>query len=84
MVIKERYYKWAGYISVPCVLVSFALPLVLGSFYNGATLIPGFLGLVLAASGLWKGAAAAKIFAAVSILIFLFDALNFISILTRY
>jgi hypothetical protein len=50
MVSKERYYKWAGYVSLPCVLLSLIITLGLGSYWYGATLIPACFGLVLAIS----------------------------------
>jgi len=83
MILSKQYYRWAGYASLPCV----AVPLLV--FFSGFVdyvLIFTFgpVGLLLAISGLRKGALGAKICAGLALLVFAFLALVFLVMSARY
>ena len=84
MTSTEQYYRWAGYCSLPCVLIPILITLVVQAYSFAVNLSFNVLALALAISGVWRGSLGAKVCSLVSLLIFVLSALAFIGFLTEY
>jgi hypothetical protein len=80
---ENSYYRWAGYLSLPCVAFPLVLEAVIGFYYTLAFVF-GSAGLLSAISGIWRGRLGAKICSALSLFVFWILADRFLYWLGRY
>lgn len=81
---EQRYYRVAGYWSLPCMCVPLVAPFLLGYWSHELFFFFGTVGLLFAVSGLRKGGLWAKLCGAASLLLFALLAMGFLSLIERY
>jgi len=81
---EQRYYRMAGYWSLPCMCVPFLAPFVFGYWSNELFFFFGTVGLLFAVSGLRRGGSRAKLFASASLVLFALCAMDFLNFNERY
>jgi len=67
---KQRYYRWAGFLALPCIGVPLIQLHVFHVFNYEVAFFFGTIGLLLAVSGISKGQKRGRICAAIALLLF--------------